>query len=263
VEYQLQPDGETESLSGQAWLLPRAVWEAVGGFGGYTARTHEDHHFCSLLRAAGYKVMACVSASQTIQVRVLSRRDMLRRFRAWLESSLREQSAPYDTIQVSAFQVCRESVSRLEHLLHTSSGDVCMIYLEMLLCFNTLHYMCAFKDNEASLGAAESLRWAVAGLLDIRPRTWALLAEDLGWTNISANPASAEGAAGQGVSDAGKEPTAQQIANWREFWSMMFEPFRSLFDSSLGRKLEDEGIPALLEEDRQIKTDYSFYKDLP
>ena len=63
VDHHLRPEGETDFVSGAAWLLPRAVWEATGGFDGYTARTHEDHHFCTRVREAGYKIMACVEAS--------------------------------------------------------------------------------------------------------------------------------------------------------------------------------------------------------
>lgn len=254
VDHHLRPEGETDFVSGAAWLLPRAVWEAVGGFGGYTARTHEDHHFCSRVRAAGYKVMACTAADLR-QVRVLSRADMLLRFRAWLESSLREQSAPYETIQVSAFQVCKESLRRLEYLLRTFEGDVRMIYLETLLCLYTLQYMCAFKDNEPSRGAAEALRRAVSGLLDARPQTLGLMSRDLGWSD-PANPAAGQGEAASGA------PFEQQIANWEHFWRMMFEPLQGLFDSSLGRKLEDQGVAAVLDEDKNVKTDYSFYKDL-
>ena len=251
VDHHLRPEGETDFVSGAAWLLPRAVWEAAGGFGGYTARTHEDHHFCTRVREAGYKIMACVEASDVRQVRVLSRGDMLRRFRAWLETSLREQSAPYDTIQVSAFQVCKESMRRLEYLLRSSNGDVMLVYLEVLLCLYTLQYMCGFKDNEASQGAAQALRLAAGELLAERPRTMALLAEDLDWTDENApKPDAADG------------PTPHQIGQWQHFWRMMFEPLRGLFDSSLGRKLEDEGIFSLLEEDSRVKTDYSFYKDL-
>ena len=69
--------------------------------------------------------------------------------------------------------------------------------------------------------------------------------------------------AGQG--DAAKAPggaSPQQLANWGQFWRMMFEPFQGLFDSSLGRKLEDEGIAVILDEDKSVKADYSFYKDL-
>lgn len=254
VDHHLRPEGETDFVSGAAWLLPRAVWQAVGGFGGYTARTHEDHHFCGRVRAAGYKVMAC-TAAQVFQVRVLSRADMLLRFRAWLENSLREQSAPYDTIQVSAFQVCKESLRRLEYLLRTFEGDVRMIYLEVLLCLYTLQYMCGFKDNEPSRGASEALRQAVSGLLDARPQTLALMARDLGWNDPGGNATGQGGAASGG-------PSAQQLANWGQFWRMMFEPLQGLFDSSLGRKLEDEGLAAILDEDKNLKADYSFYKDL-
>ena len=250
VDHHLRPEGETDFVSGAAWLLPRAVWEAVGGFGGYTARTHEDHHFCGLVRGAGYKVMACV-VSGVKQVRVLSRTDMLRRFRAWLETSLREQSATYDTIQASAFQVCKESLRRLEYLLRSSNGDVSFIYLEMLLCLHTLQYMCAFKDNEPSWGAARTLRLTVAELLAAKPRTLTLLAGDLAWLPDFAD-------LGQDAA----EPSQQQATQWKQFWRMMFEPLRGLFDSPLGQKLEDEGIARLTAEAEAVRTDYSFYKDL-
>ncbi len=259
VDHHLRPEGETDFVSGAAWLLPSAVWAAVGGFGSYTARTHEDHHFCSRVRAAGYKIMACVEASQVRQVRVLSRADMLRRFRAWLESSLREQSAAYDTIQVSAFQVCKESLRRLEYLLRASNGDVKLVYLEVLLCLYTLLYMCGFKDNEPSQGAAQGLRLAVGDLLANRPRIREMLFKDLGW-NGGAHDGTEASAAGGDATPAG--PSPHQIGQWRHFWHMMFEPLRGLFDSPLGQKLEDEGIAALLNEDSRVKVDYSFYKDL-
>ena len=259
VDHHLRPEGETDFVSGAAWLLPSAVWAAVGGFGGYTARTHEDHHFCSRVRTAGYKIMACVEASQVLQVRVLSRVDMVRRFRAWLESSLREQSAPYDTIQVSAFQVCKESLRRLEYLLRSSNGDVKLVYLEVLLCLYTLLYMCGFKDNAPSQGAAQGLRLAVGDLLAERPRVRELLCKDLGWSDEAAGGPDATGAAGGMAADS---PAPQQVGQWRHFWHMMFEPLRGLFDSPLGQKLEDEGIAALLEEDSRVKVDYSLYKDL-
>ena len=275
VDHHLRPDGETDFVSGATWLLPRAVWEATGGFGDYTSRTHEDHHFCGRVRNSGYKVMSC-TASQIRQVRVLSRADMLRRFRAWLEPSMREQCAGYDTVQAPAFQICKESLRRLEYLLRSSEGDVAFVYLEVLLCLYTLQYMCGFKDNEASQGAERGLHLAVGDLLAARPQTRDLLALDLGLTQgfgspegqggpadeqagPVAGPGAGQGAAPDGSADAS---AAGQLAQWRQFWRMMFEPLRGLFGSPLGEKLENEGIPALLEADKSVKTDYSFYKDL-
>ena len=115
--------------------------------------------------------------------------------------------------------------------------------------------MCGFKDNEPSRGASEALRQAVSGLLDARPQTLALMARDLGWNDPGGNATGQGGAASGG-------PSAQQLANWGQFWRMMFEPLQGLFDSSLGRKLEDEGLAAILDEDKNLKADYSFYKDL-
>lgn len=251
VDHHLRPEGETDFVSGAAWLMPRAVWEAVGGFGDYAARTHEDHHFCNRVRQCGYKVMAC-TVSALRQVRVLSRADMLRRFKAWLESALREQAAPYDTIQAPAFQVCRESLNRLNYLLQASKGDPGFIYLEILLCLYTLNYMCAFKNNEASLGAAQGLQLAVRELLADLPQARKSLARDLAWPEEPLLP----GEDGPG------QVSLREAATWCQFWLMLFEPLRGLFKSDLGRALEERGIAALEAEAAALRTDYSFYKDL-
>lgn len=247
VDHHLRPEGETDFVSGAAWLMPRAVWEATGGFGDYTARTHEDHYFCNRVRGCGYKVMAC-TVSALLQTRILSRADMLRRFKAWLESALREQAAPYDTIQAPAFQVCRESLNRLTYLLQASKGDVGFIYLETLLCFYTLNYMCTFKNNEASLGSAQGLRLAVWELLTDLPEVRKNLARDLAWPEEAPLP--------------GEGEALRQAASWCQFWFMLFEPLRGLFKSELGRALEERGIAALEAESAALRTDYSFYKDL-
>ncbi len=246
VDHHLRPEGETDFVSGAAWLLRRELWKATGGFGDYKARTHEDHYFCNRVRSCGYKVMAC-TVSALKQVRVLSRTDMLRRFKAWLESALRAQAAPYDTIQAPAFQVCRESLNRLNYLLQASKGDVGFIYLEILLCLYTLSYMCAFKDNEASLGSEPGLRLALRELLADKPNILCNLIRDLGWPEASPTP---EGEA------------LRQAASWCQFWLMLFEPLRGLFASELGKTLETRGMATLEAEASAVRADYSFYKNL-
>ncbi len=246
VDHHLRPEGETDFVSGAAWLLRRELWEATGGFGDYKARTHEDHYFCNRVRACGYKVMAC-TVSALKQVRILNRADMLRRFKAWLESALRAQAEPYDTIQAPAFQVCRESLNRLNYLLQASKGDVGFIYLETLLCLYTLNYMCAFKDNEASLGSESGLRLALRELLAGKPNILRSLIHDLGWPEKNSPP---EGEA------------LRQAASWCQFWLMLFEPLRGLFASELGRALEENGMAKLEAESSAVRADYSFYKNL-
>ena len=237
ADHHMQKAGAADFVTGAAWLMPRAVWEAVGGFGGYAGRTHEDHYFCGRLRRAGYKIMACGAAPL---------RQMLRRFRAWREGSLRSQAAGLADIRALAAHVNMESLQRLDYLLGDTALAAVYVYLELALTVGVWDYLCAFKPGDAAAARA-GLLGALADALQGLPRTRGLLEQDLG-LDLSA-------AADRSV------PFSETV-DWPEFWEMLLESWRAVLTSALGRELETAGVARLKAEERALPSDFSFYGEL-
>ena len=182
TEQQLLPDGEVDFLAGSVWLMRKQVWDDVGGFGCYAARTHEDHHFCALVKQAGYKLINFADRPG-FQVRKLSRHDMILRFAAWthgnLLAPLREKiaaafpaahcTAPGDfafileTVRAAGYSAVSETLGRIENLLKDRL-EPAFIYFELLalahLClavFKTVEQLDRQLAGGASHASAASL----------------------------------------------------------------------------------------------------------
>ena len=124
-----KPLGETNFLTGGIWLFRQEIWRTAGGFGDYTGRTHEDHHFCGRVKRLGLRLL--VTGEEARQVRRLSRIAMVKRFRAWFETSLQRTSRSPETLEATALYLTQNMVQNTGYAL--SLNEPLFVYLEMLL----------------------------------------------------------------------------------------------------------------------------------
>ncbi len=296
AEQQLLPDGETDFLSGSVWLMRRQVWEAVGGFGGYAARTHEDHHFCARVRRAGYKLVSC-AARPGLQVRSLSRHDMILRFAAWLHGgildSVRAQPNP-DGVRAAGYAAGLGALRRLETALQENLERE-FIYFELLALANLclrIFQTAARAEGEPG-GPTEAPDWlvrerrawlgALAGLLAPFRLLGKVLQADLavlGWrfsgpdaaafsgdkTGVSAvagaSPAAC-GACGASGACSGPAPESGGQVAPTVYWSELMNIFKSLAaPNGVFAYLNGPGLRRIIQEDAQAGRNFSFYRTL-
>lgn len=188
-----RPDGPTDFLPGTNWLMLAQVWRQVRGLAGFHGRTHEDHHFCGLVRQAGYALLSIAPAAR--QVRLLSRTALAARFLAW--------TAPMRTELVAALrrsgQPARELTGPLALSLmaalpgffdqNIKQGQHLFVYLEMLIFISLAHDLVRALDPALAASLPASLLW----LLRPYPGIHARLAADmtrlgLTWSAEEPNP---------------------------------------------------------------------------
>lgn len=192
-------EGETDFLTGAVWLFRREVWLAANGFDGYTARTHEDHHFCRLVRKLGLKLL--VAGEPGRQVRRLSRRALAQRFAAWLGPDMGKSTTGPEALNARALLLAADMTKRLEIALGKNEPGFIYLELLLLLCFGAACCDGLKNSHPAEASAARAgLVQGIGELLAPTPRLAALFRADclaLGQppdASAPANPAPWEGA---------------------------------------------------------------------
>lgn len=235
------PDGETDFLIGGVWLFRREVWQATGGFGGYTARTHEDHHFCQLVRQRGLRLL--VMGEPGLSVRTFSRIALIKRFHAWMGADIRRAVDTPQRLELQATLLSESMLKRLNYALER--GEPLFAYLELLLL--------ARQGVSAAEGLlptypAES-RAAIRGLLNgIRrrltpfPALRGLFEQDMS-------------ALGLELPEFDPAPAPEEAV-----WNYALNTLDSLAQGGL-LALVQKSLPLLKEEDGD-RADFSFYSEL-
>ncbi len=231
-----KPLGETNFLTGGIWLFRRDVWRAVGGFGGYTRPTHEDHHFCGRVKDLGLRLL--VAGPEARQVRRLSRIALVERFRAWLGPKMANECQSPEILTASALHLTQDMLQRMECAL--SLKEPLFAYMEVLLLAVFGASCCEGLKKTHPEEAAASVGALLHGLTEIFrpfPRLAALLRRDLASLKL----------------------TVPETAEHRPAWQSALDVLRALSRGGTFASIE-KFLPLLQEEDGG-RADFSFYAD--
>lgn len=147
-----KPRGPVDMVPGQAWLIRRAAWKEVQGFGHDKLGCLEDHALGRRLRESGHVLIHEPDARSSL-VRRLSRRAMVKRFWAWMRHNVPGLMARGED-PLTAFLV--PMMDRLEGAI--SNGELVFTYLELLYLAHAM--------NDVSSLAPELLKPVTPCLLE-------------------------------------------------------------------------------------------------
>ncbi len=162
-------------LGAGLWLLRRDTWLAVGGFGDFNEKSHEDLYFCLKLRAAKLRMLA-VNSKPVRQARSLRRLDYLRRELAYLGPGFRK-SAAGKGLAVALRPLIEQAAKRLD--LIVKNGDADLLYLEIIKYAAFLARLQADSSGGPNASFAQELLTGGFRSLQAYPNILALLRQDL------------------------------------------------------------------------------------
>jgi glycosyltransferase involved in cell wall biosynthesis len=240
-------DGPVDFIPGNAYLIRRAVWELVGGFGDYSRSVCEDHHLSAKIRAAGL-TLYCEGRARAAQIRRISRQAMVKRIWEWCHEPVKGNLPGQEDF--AGYLWAAFVVPLADRLTFAAErGEPLFIYLELLyfchIALDMLRFAAAARGYDPDLAAA----WlaALARLTRGRPKLAALLRSDLAALGHDLAPWRARAGAERA---AGPEPGP---------FDEIFSVFESLAATGVYDWLDREGVRAVLAEERAGAVDFSFY----
>jgi GT2 family glycosyltransferase len=133
---QAEAAGPADFVPGNVWLIKKAAWDAVQGFGPHSAAVGEDHALCGRLRDAGYTLFLEPAAVAT-QIRKLTRTAMARRFWSWAAPHyLRGLPDEPHFLTYAVLALVPDVVTRIEQSLLWSEPR--FVYLHLLYLLHCL-----------------------------------------------------------------------------------------------------------------------------
>lgn len=214
-------------LSGGIWLLRRATWLALGGFGGYEAKTYEDHHFCRRVREAGLTLRNYRHHSPVTLVRRMHYTDIVARYWAWSQP----KSITMEQFRICDIVLAEDALARMEQALGISRPE--FLYVDFLMA---IHCYLRLAHMAGASPAGPLFRLLAGRLPESSRKTRALLAADLQRLGHDLTP--------------GPGHTPPDLG----------APLAALFAAAILRTIESTLLPAMQEAGRRF--DYSFYRDL-
>lgn len=234
--------GEVKFISGNAFLLRRDTWEAVGGFGDYAETTCEDHVLCSNIRQAGLKLWSDASV-RAWQTRRISRHAHCMRIWEWTHRSFLRQAS--SILSVPPF-IMETVVTPLSRRLEVSfqMNELLFSYVEFLylnfVVVKTLEHLRETGRIEESLWAGfhDGLHTRMMKY----PKLYALLRRDIGMTGTLLSSFKGKGA---DVS----------------VWQPVFDLADTLERSGVLGWLESDGMASILEDEKTAEHAFSAYAE--
>ena len=228
--------GPTDFIPGTAFLLRRAIWEEVGGFGGHT-EVCEDHVLCSRIQAAGYILLADNTA-RSRQMRKLSRLTLFRRVWNWCHKSVKQNLRGGDRTAPYLFEVLvRPMLNRVETAVN--ADEPLFLYLELLYLaytvLNTLQY--GVDKSLIPLENAAGFEHRLAAFLASAPGLARLVRADL--LRLDAPSFNAP---------------HPRVDLWNDFFV-----FTTALEGPFLKWMETQGVSAILAEDSATAYDFSSY----
>lgn len=236
--HNLNAFGPVEFVPGNAFLLRREVFEAVGGFSGFSDPVCEDHELCRRIRERGL-ILYSDARAKAVQIRKLHRTVMCKRIWLWCHKPVKARMPGNGRTQAYLFEVLiKPMLERLETAI--GSGELLFLYLELLYLAHAVLDCLAFGAGQGLV--PESLRAGFPArlrlMLQDRPRLSAFLLADL--------------------ARIGHDLTLRSPAD-RASWDDFFL-FENLFaGSGFLAWLESEGLAQLAREDVEESFDFSSY----
>lgn len=247
--FQRLESGEAEFISGNAFLLRREAWEAVGGFGDMRVPYCEDHALCRKLRDAGHTLFFETTA-RGVQARRLARPTFCRRVWTWCRGPILTACAKADHPTEPIYGYLIEPMQqRFEPII--DRAEPLFIYLELLyLAYAGVDLLRTGQERgywteQATLGFHQGLN----AILAPHPALNRLLRLDLKRAGVSLP---------QTESEPRPSPTSPQTPI-DEPWPHILQWRELLEDSGLLAWLNAQGVPELLREDGEAEWDFSWY----
>ncbi len=236
--HNLGATGAVDFIPGNAWLLRRDVWEAVGGLDGFDQDVCEDRCLCGRVRRAGYQLFIEPEA-RALQVRKLSRVAALRRFWKWCHAAFKAE--PVAEASLPGL-VCSSFVMPMSERIADAVGwgTLEFLYLEVAYLSHVALDLCAFGRKHWGYGETPDQAWW-AGLRQFfagQRRLLALLTADLA-------------AMGHGV------PRPRPLA--ANPFADAFAVLESLRPSGVFTWLDSQGVARLLAEEADGQRHFSAY----
>jgi glycosyltransferase involved in cell wall biosynthesis len=238
--HNIAASGPVDFIPGNAYLIRRAVWEQVGGFGDYSRNVCEDHFLSTKIKSAGL-ALYCEPRAKVAQVRKLSRAAMIKRFWKWchkpVKGALPEPDGFADYLMLAFVSPMVERLGTAADL-----GEPLFVYFELLYLSHITLDLLEFGEKAKGYGPGFKQAFAalLARLAGARPKLAALLAADL---------------AGLGH-EVSLAPFAREVNPFQETFAI----FESLAATGVYDWLEREGVSLLLAEDDAHDLDFSFYR---
>jgi glycosyltransferase involved in cell wall biosynthesis len=230
--------GPVEFIPGNAFLLRRAVFEAVGGFSGFGEPVCEDHELCRRIRQQGLTLYSDARA-RAVQIRRLHRTVLCRRIWLWCHKPVKARLPGRDLVAPYLFEVlARPMLERIETAVER--GEPLFLYLELLYLAHAVLDVLAFAASRGLVSEAARAGFAARlwAMLAGRPRVAAFLAADLARIGHDLAPS-----------------LPADAAAWDDFFL-----FADLFaQGGLLAWLEAEGLSLLAREDMEEEFDFSTY----
>ncbi|MDD4952143.1 MAG: glycosyltransferase family 2 protein, partial [Desulfovibrionaceae bacterium] len=177
--HNLRHVGEVDFIPGNAFLLRRAVWEEIGGFGGYRETNCQDHALCRRMTGFGYKLFSNARA-RAWQLRRIPRTTLCKRVWKWCHKAVKAGMPGGGRLVPYLFEVlARPMISRFEDAVDL--GEPLFIYVELLYLAHTVldcldH---GLARGLATAGVRDGCCARVQGIFSASPRLWAVFLADL------------------------------------------------------------------------------------
>lgn len=241
--HNLAANGPVDFIPGNAFLLTRATWQAVGGFGDYREPVCEDHHLCKRIRAHGQTLWSdcTISAWQT---RRISRHAHCMRVWKWLHGSQKTQLALCTsglcTILYLQEVLLKPLIERVEEALRLNES--LFVYLELLYLSFTVLDMLDFARSKGLV----TPELAAGFPFELRRRLVAYRRLGLLWE---------EDLRRAGKSLHGCEAVVPETEQWSEFFAL----HDSLEQSGFLAWLNGQGVLYILADESQTEYAFSSY----
>lgn len=227
-------NGRVELVSGEIWLMRKAVWEAAGGFGDFAGRTHEDFYFSRRVRSLGLDLLL-IQTPPVFGVRRLSRVDYVRRHVSY-SAALAAEYIERQGLE-SFGPLVGATAKRLAEI--RGMGDPALAYIE-LLKFTAFALSLLFEhDCLGERSRAEGLMFCsgLESILESLPETRKLLKADMAALGIEI----------PGPPDAGAGP----------YWS---EAFGILESAGAFEAMEHRGVPEVQADEQNGSFDFHYLR---
>lgn len=238
--HNLHHTGDVSFIPGNAFLMRREVWEAVGGFGDYAESTCEDHELCRRMQNHGYRLFSDCRA-QAAQTRRVSRFTLCRRVWKWCHATMKEQMLGGERTVPYLFETCaKPMLERFE--ASVAADDLLLVYIDLLYLAYTVADLLAYgvEKGLADRSLSDGFRISFLSMCAGFPVLERFLRADMGRLGVALQVPPGHSA---------------DVAAWNDFF--MFAPV--LRESGLLQWLQTEGVPRLLREDAENAYDFSAY----
>ncbi len=238
--HNLNKEGMVDFIPGNAFLLRREVWNECGGMSGHEREVCQDHYLSKQIKSLGLGLWID-SRARIKQVRRISRIAMLKRHWKWCHLSVKSEATRASCIEDYIYAgLVAPHARRLRHAVE--QNEPLLVYLDILyLSFTILDVLDYLSIDNSEYETSKKAVWEQLELIGAKyPVFRAILRADL--------------------AQLGKTPVSGLEFSADKSWQRIFKPTIMMEKSGIIKWLDQVGIPMMLEEEKTMAYDYSFYE---